>query len=107
MSYFYVIFTSIFFFYSSTTLLYSLSLHDALPIYKRLKLDVDLDTRYLTKEDIVAIVKEVIRLKELKSHVDDIDQLSNRRVRTVGEQLGQQFVIGLASVSGTLHARIN
>jgi DNA-directed RNA polymerase subunit beta len=55
---------------------------------KRIKLDVDLDIRYLTKEDIVAIVREVIRLKEMKSQVDDIDHLSNRRVRTVGEQLG-------------------
>lgn len=74
---------------------------------KRLKLDVDLDTRYLTKEDIVAIVKEVIRLKELKSHVDDIDHLSNRRVRTVGEQLGQQFAIGLARMSRTIRERMN
>ncbi|MEX1062025.1 MAG: DNA-directed RNA polymerase subunit beta, partial [Balneolaceae bacterium] len=74
---------------------------------KRLKLDVDLDVRYLTKEDIVAIVKEVIRLKELKSQVDDIDHLSNRRVRTVGEQLGQQFAIGLARMSRTIRERMN
>ncbi len=74
---------------------------------KRLKLDVDHETRYLTKEDIVAIVKEVIRLKELKSQVDDIDHLSNRRVRTVGEQLGQQFSIGLARMSRTIRERMN
>ncbi len=74
---------------------------------KRLKLGVDLDTRYLTKEDIVAIVKELIRLKEMKSQVDDIDHLSNRRVRTVGEQLGQQFAIGLARMSRTIRERMN
>ncbi len=67
---------------------------DASAQLKRLKLDVDMDIRYLVKEDIVAIVKEVIRLKNMKSQVDDIDHLSNRRVRTVGEQLGQQFSIG-------------
>jgi DNA-directed RNA polymerase subunit beta len=74
---------------------------------KRMKLDVDLDTRYLTKEDIVAIIRELIRLKELKSQVDDIDHLSNRRVRTVGEQLGQQFAIGLARMSRTIRERMN
>jgi DNA-directed RNA polymerase subunit beta len=74
---------------------------------KRLKLDVELDTRYLTKEDIVAIIRELIRLKELKSQVDDIDHLSNRRVRTVGEQLGQQFAIGLARMSRTIRERMN
>ncbi|MEX0594471.1 MAG: DNA-directed RNA polymerase subunit beta [Balneolaceae bacterium] len=74
---------------------------------KRLKLDIENDTRYLTKEDIVAIVKEVIRLKEMKSQVDDIDHLSNRRVRTVGEQLGQQFAIGLARMSRTIRERMN
>ncbi|MEX0890149.1 MAG: DNA-directed RNA polymerase subunit beta, partial [Balneolaceae bacterium] len=74
---------------------------------KRLKLDVDLDIRYLTNEDIVSIVKEVVRLKEMKSQVDDIDHLSNRRVRTVGEQLGQQFAIGLARMSRTIRERMN
>lgn len=74
---------------------------------KRLKVDVDLLTHYLTKEDIVAIVKEVIRLKEMKSQVDDIDHLSNRRVRTVGEQLGQQFAIGLARMARTIRERMN
>ncbi len=74
---------------------------------KRLKLDVELDTRYLTKEDIVAIIRELIRLKEMKSQVDDIDHLSNRRVRTVGEQLGQQFAIGLARMSRTIRERMN
>src|SRR5699024_2503245 len=50
---------------------------------KRLKLDVDEEIRYLVKEDIVAIIKEVIRLKNMRSQVDDIDHLSNRRVRTI------------------------
>src|SRR6056297_236099 len=74
---------------------------------KRLKQDVDMDIRYLVKEDIVAIVKEVIRLKNMKSQVDDIDHLSNRRVRTVGEQLGQQFAIGLARMSRTIRERMS
>ncbi|MFO7800380.1 MAG: DNA-directed RNA polymerase subunit beta [Rhodohalobacter sp.] len=74
---------------------------------KRLKVDVDQDIHYLTKEDIVAIVKEVIRLKEMKSQVDDIDHLSNRRVRTVGEQLGQQFAVGLARMSRTIRERMS
>ncbi len=74
---------------------------------KRLHLDVDMETRYLTPEDIVAIIKEVIRLKDMKSQVDDIDHLSNRRVRTVGEQLGQQFSIGLARMSRTIKERMN
>ncbi len=74
---------------------------------KRLKIDVDLDTKYLVKEDIVAIIKEVIRLKNVKSQVDDIDHLSNRRVRTIGEQLGQQFSIGLSRMSRTIRERMN
>lgn len=74
---------------------------------KRLKLDVEPHIQYLTKEDVVAIIKEVIRLKEMKSQVDDIDHLSNRRVRTVGEQLGQQFAIGLARMARTIRERMN
>lgn len=74
---------------------------------KRLKQEVDMDIRYLVKEDIVAIIKEVIRLKNMKSQVDDIDHLSNRRVRTIGEQLGQQFSIGLARMSRTIKERMN
>lgn len=74
---------------------------------KRLKMDQDNTLQYLTKEDIVAIVKEVIRLKNMKSQVDDIDHLSNRRVRTVGEQLGQQFAIGLARMARTIRERMN
>ena len=74
---------------------------------KRMRLDIDLDTRYLTREDVVAIIKELIRLKNMKSQVDDIDHLSNRRVRTVGEQLGQQFAIGLARMARTIRERMN
>ncbi|MEX0770019.1 MAG: DNA-directed RNA polymerase subunit beta [Balneolaceae bacterium] len=74
---------------------------------KRLKQEINMDVRFLTKEDIVAIIKEVIRLKNMKSQVDDIDHLSNRRVRTVGEQLGQQFSIGLARMSRTIRERMN
>jgi DNA-directed RNA polymerase subunit beta len=73
---------------------------------KRLHLD-DTDVQYLTKNDIVAIITEVIRLKNMKSQVDDIDHLSNRRVRTVGEQLGQQFAIGLARMARTIKERMN
>lgn len=73
---------------------------------KRLHLD-DTDVQYLTKNDIVAIISEVIRLKNMKSQVDDIDHLSNRRVRTVGEQLGQQFAIGLARMARTIKERMN
>ena len=74
---------------------------------KRLKLDIEGTIQHLTPEDIVAIVKEVIRLKNLKSQVDDIDHLSNRRVRTVGEQLGQQFAVGLARMARTIKERMN
>ncbi|MCH8549014.1 MAG: DNA-directed RNA polymerase subunit beta [Balneolaceae bacterium] len=74
---------------------------------KRLKVDVDAEIQYLTKEDVVAIIKEVIRLKEMKSQVDDIDHLSNRRVRTVGEQMAQQFAIGLARMARTIRERMN
>jgi DNA-directed RNA polymerase subunit beta len=74
---------------------------------KRLHLDEPLETTVLTINDIVAIIKELIRLKNLKSQVDDIDHLSNRRVRTVGEQLGQQFALGLARMARTIRERMN
>ncbi len=74
---------------------------------KRLRQDIDLETTVLMLEDVVNITKEVIRLKDLKSQVDDIDHLSNRRVRTVGEQLGQQFAIGLARMARTIRERMN
>lgn len=74
---------------------------------KRLRVDVDFGVLHLTKEDIVSIVTEVINLKQMNAQVDDIDHLSNRRVRTVGEQLGQQFAIGLARMSRTIKERMN
>ncbi|MEX0686870.1 MAG: DNA-directed RNA polymerase subunit beta [Balneolales bacterium] len=74
---------------------------------KRLRMDESLDVQVLTKDDIVAILKELIRLKSMKSQVDDIDHLSNRRTRTVGEQLGQQFALGLARMARTIRERMN
>lgn len=74
---------------------------------KRLHLEESLDLQVLTKNDIIAIIKELIRLKDMKSQVDDIDHLSNRRVRTVGEQLGQQFGLGLARMTRTIRERMN
>ena len=63
-------------------------------INKKLKLDVDPDIQILTKQDIISIIKNLIELANSKTNVDDIDHLSNRRVRTVGEQLSNQFGIG-------------
>ncbi len=74
---------------------------------KRLHLDESLELQVLTRNDIIAIIRELIRLKEMKSQVDDIDHLSNRRVRTVGEQLGQQFGLGLARMTRTIRERMN
>ncbi|MEX0927939.1 MAG: DNA-directed RNA polymerase subunit beta [Balneolales bacterium] len=74
---------------------------------KRLRMDESLDVQVLTRNDIVAIIKELIRLKSMKSQVDDIDHLSNRRIRTVGEQLGQQFALGLARMARTIRERMN
>ena len=76
-------------------------------IDKKLGLDTDMDTRVLTKEDIIAIIKYLIRLVNSQATVDDIDHLSNRRVRTVGEQLANQFSIGLARMSRTIRERMN
>ncbi|MDX1547625.1 MAG: DNA-directed RNA polymerase subunit beta, partial [Rhodothermales bacterium] len=76
-------------------------------INKRLKLDVAPDTLTLTREDIIAIIKELIALQNGKSSVDDIDHLGNRRVRTVGEQLASQFSLGLARMARTIKERMN
>jgi DNA-directed RNA polymerase subunit beta len=65
-------------------------------INKKLNLNTSMDVRVLTKEDIIYIVKYLIELVNAKADVDDIDHLSNRRVRTVGEQLFSQFGVGLA-----------
>ena len=76
-------------------------------INKKLKLDVDLDRRVLTTEDIIHIIKYLIGLVNSKAIVDDIDHLSNRRVRTVGEQLYNQFGVGLSRMARTIKERMN
>ena len=76
-------------------------------INKKLNLSTDNDVRVLTKEDIIEIIKYLIELINSKANVDDIDHLSNRRVRTVGEQLSNQFAIGLARMSRTIRERMN
>ncbi len=76
-------------------------------INKKLGLDLDGDVRVLTKEDIIAIIKYLIKLINSNASVDDIDHLSNRRVRTVGEQLANQFSVGLARMSRTIRERMN
>jgi len=76
-------------------------------INKKLNLDVDFDTKVLTNEDIIAIIKFLIELYNSKVDIDDIDHLSNRRIRTVGEQLASQFEVGLARMSRTIRERMN
>ena len=76
-------------------------------INRKLNLTTDMDVRVLTKEDIIEIIKYLIELINSKADVDDIDHLSNRRVRTVGEQLSNQFAIGLARMSRTIRERMN
>ena len=76
-------------------------------INKRLSLDVPPDTLTLTRDDIIAIIRELINLQNAKSGVDDIDHLGNRRVRTVGEQLSSQFSLGLARMARTIKERMN
>ena len=76
-------------------------------INKKLSLDTPMDVKVLTREDIIAIIKYLIELINSKTDVDDIDHLSNRRVRTVGEQLYNQFNIGLARMSRTIRERMN
>ncbi|TCV20349.1 DNA-directed RNA polymerase subunit beta [Sphingobacterium alimentarium] len=76
-------------------------------INRKLKLDTDSETKVLTRQDIIAIVKYLINLINSKAEVDDIDHLSNRRVRTVGEQLYAQFGVGLARMARTIRERMN
>lgn len=76
-------------------------------INKKLNLSISEDIKVLTKEDIIEIIKYLIELINSKAIVDDIDHLSNRRVRTVGEQLYNQFGIGLARMSRTVRERMN
>ena len=76
-------------------------------VNKKLGLTTDMQVRVLTKEDIIEIIKYLIKLVNSKATVDDIDHLSNRRVRTVGEQLSNQLVIGLARMRRTIRERMN
>jgi DNA-directed RNA polymerase subunit beta len=74
---------------------------------KKLNLEVEMDKQVLTKIDIITIVKYLIELINSKAEIDDIDHLSNRRVRTVGEQLSSQFGVGLARMARTIRERMN
>jgi len=74
---------------------------------KKLGLNIEADTQVLTKDDILSIVKYLIELINSKAEVDDIDHLSNRRVRTVGEQMANQFGVGLARMARTIRERMN
>ncbi len=76
-------------------------------INKKLGLDTDIEQKVLTKEDIILIIKYLIELINSKAEIDDIDHLSNRRVRTVGEQLNNQFGVGLARMARTIRERMN
>ncbi|MDP4277838.1 MAG: DNA-directed RNA polymerase subunit beta, partial [Bacteroidota bacterium] len=76
-------------------------------INKKLHLTTPSDTKVLTKEDIIEIIKYLIELVNSNADVDDIDHLSNRRVRTVGEQLNNQFGVGLARMARTIRERMN
>ncbi len=74
---------------------------------RKLNLDTSIDTKVLTNDDIIEIIKYLIELINSKTNVDDIDHLSNRRVRTVGEQLYNQFGVGLARMARTIRERMN
>ncbi len=74
---------------------------------KKLGLDIDMENLVLTKQDIITIIKFLIELINSKSEIDDIDHLSNRRVRTVGEQLSSQFGVGLSRMARTIRERMN
>jgi DNA-directed RNA polymerase subunit beta len=76
-------------------------------INKKLQLNVPMETKVLTKEDIISIIKYLIEMVNSRREVDDIDHLSNRRVRTVGEQLYAQFGVGLARMARTIRERMN
>ncbi len=76
-------------------------------INRKLNLNIESNTKILTREDIIAIIRYLIELINSKTDVDDIDHLSNRRVRTVGEQLSAQFSVGLARMARTIRERMN
>jgi DNA-directed RNA polymerase subunit beta len=76
-------------------------------INRKLGLEYPLEKKVLTKQDIIEIIKYLVRLTNAKAEIDDIDHLSNRRVRTVGEQLYAQFGVGLARMARTIRERMN
>ena len=86
---------------------YDLGLVGRYRINRKLNLSTPADVRVLTNEDIVEIIKYLIQLINSKATVDDIDHLSNRRIRTVGEQLANQFSVGLARMARTIRERMN
>ena len=86
---------------------YDLGLVGRYRINRKLNLDINPEVRVLTKEDIIAIIKYLVELISGKVDVDDIDHLSNRRIRTVGEQLYAQFGVGLARMARTIRERMN
>lgn len=92
-------------FFSETR--YSLGEVGRYRLNKRLGIDISMEVQVLTKEDIIAIVKHLIQLLYSKIEVDDIDNLSNRRVKTVGEQLSTQFNIGLSRMARAIREKMN
>ncbi len=86
---------------------YSLGEVGRFRINKKLGLDVDANIQILTNKDIISIIKNLVELANSKTNVDDIDHLSNRRVRTVGEQLSNQFSLGLSRMARTIRERMN
>jgi len=86
---------------------YDLGLVGRYRINRKLGLTIPSDVKVLTKDDIVAIIKYLIELLSSKAEIDDIDHLSNRRIRTVGEQLAAQFGVGLARMARTIRERMN
>ncbi len=86
---------------------YDLGLVGRYRINRKLNLSIHSDVKVLTKEDIIAIIKYLVELLSSKAEIDDIDHLSNRRIRTVGEQLQAQFGVGLARMSRTIRERMN
>ena len=86
---------------------YDLGLVGRYRINRKLNLTIPADVKVLTKEDIIAIIKYLVELLSSKAEIDDIDHLSNRRIRTVGEQLQAQFGVGLARMARTIRERMN
>jgi DNA-directed RNA polymerase subunit beta len=86
---------------------YDLGLVGRYRINRKLNLSIPSDVKVLTKEDIIAIIKYLVELLSSKAEIDDIDHLSNRRIRTVGEQLQAQFGVGLARMARTIRERMN